>query len=137
MGDVAQHPGHGIVFGPRKDPERGRVGAGQHVGLLHAGEPFHRRAVEPDPLAEPFLQLLDGDGERLQESQDVREPQPHEPDTPVLGLAQGPLGCRVHGSIVGRRKRAGQVPGRMPKKIPISGRNGPRNGELFVQMHKS
>ena len=84
--DVAEHARHARHAGPpREDLERRRVGVRDHVGLLHPGEAVDRRAVEADALAQRLRQLLRGDRERLQEPEDVGEPQPDEPDLALLG----------------------------------------------------
>ena len=84
--DVAEHARHaGHAGPPREDLERRRVGVRDHVGLLHPGEPVDRRAVEADTFAQCLRQLLRGDRERLQEPEDVGEPQPDEPDPAFLG----------------------------------------------------
>src|SRR5262249_9133483 len=77
--------------------ERRRVGPSHHVGLLDAGEPLDGRPVEAHPLDQRGLQLLRGDGDRLEEPEDVGEPQPDELDPPLLDGAQDVLGLVGHG----------------------------------------
>ena len=63
--DVAEHPRRGRALAPpRQDLERRRVGLGEHVGLVDAGEALDGRAVEADALVEGPLELgrRDGDG---------------------------------------------------------------------------
>ena len=74
--------------------ERGGVGDRHHVGFLDAAEPLDRGAVEPHALGERTLELLGRDRERLQEPEHVGEPQPDEPDPPLLDRAQNELGFR-------------------------------------------
>ena len=57
--DVAEHPGAVAAAPPSHGQhlERGRVGHGDHVGLVDPGEALDRRAVEADALVEGGLQL--------------------------------------------------------------------------------
>ena len=98
--DITEHAGHAPV-GPssceRHDLKSSRIGSSQHVRLLHPCEPLDGRTVKTDPLIERLLQLLRGHGERLQKSEDVREPEPNEPDTPLLDSAQNVILLSFHG----------------------------------------
>jgi hypothetical protein len=55
-----------------------RVGAGEHVRLIDAGEAFDARAVEAHALFEGLLQFFHRDGEALERADDVREPEADE-----------------------------------------------------------
>ncbi len=87
---VAEHPGDPpvAIVVPREDDERRGIGHGDHIALLDPRHPLHRRAVEPDPLVERPLELVDRDRHRLQEPQDVGEPQPHEPHALARGCLE-------------------------------------------------
>src|SRR5207248_11586480 len=61
-------------------------------GFLNPGETLDGRSVEPDALCECGLQLLRGDGDRLQESEDVGEPQADELDPALLDGPERELG---------------------------------------------
>jgi hypothetical protein len=89
---VAEHARHAGLAGVGDQLERGRVGHGHHVGFLDAAEALDRRAVEAHALAERPLQLLWGDGEGLQDAQDVGEPQADELDPAFLGRPQDVVG---------------------------------------------
>src|SRR5690606_28084400 len=55
-------------------------------------------AVEADALVEGVLQLCGGDRHRLQEAQDVGEPQPHETHVALLERAENEVFLFAHGS---------------------------------------
>ena len=90
--DVAEHPRHRLLGLPRDHLEGGGVGERHHVGFLDAGEPVDRGAVEAHPSGEGALELLRGDRERLQEPEDVGEPEANEADPSLLDRAQDVLG---------------------------------------------
>ena len=69
---------------------------GDHVRLVDAGEPLHRRPVEADPLRERALQLGRGDRDRLEETEHIGEPQPDETDVPLLQGPEHELFLPVH-----------------------------------------
>ncbi len=94
--DVAEHPGHLLLLSPRQDLERGRVGHGQHVGLLDAGVAVDRRAIESHSLLECSFEFLRADRHRLQEPLDVGEPEPDETDPAFLDRAEDVLGLSAH-----------------------------------------
>ena len=97
MQDVAEHPGHARrLRAPRQHLEGGRVGLGQHVRLVDAGEALDRRAVEADALGEGALELGGRDRHRLQEPEDVGEPQSDEADVTFLERAEHELLLLVH-----------------------------------------
>ena len=107
--DVAEHPGD-LGFGlPGDDLERAGIGEGDHVRFLDPREPFDRGAVEPHPFGKGAFQFLRRDGERLQESEDIREPQPDELDAAFLNGPKNEL-CVAReghsaGLLVGSRAR--------------------------------
>ena len=95
--DVAEHPGHArVLSAPGQQLERRRVRPGDHVGLVDPGETLDRGAVEADPVGERALQLGGGDRHRLQRAEHVGEPEPDEPDVPLLQRAQHELFLPVH-----------------------------------------
>jgi hypothetical protein len=81
---------------PGQHLERRRVGLGHHVRLVHAGEALDGGAVEADALAEGALELRGSDRHRLEEAQDVGEPEPDEPDVAFLEGAEHELLLAVH-----------------------------------------
>jgi hypothetical protein len=102
-GDVADHPRHRIaVHGPGEDREGCRIRPGDHVAFLNPREPFDARPVEPHPLVECDLQFMEGDGEALQESEDVGEPEVDVLD--AVFLDSGEHRVAIHGRA-SRRKR--------------------------------
>ena len=83
--DVAEHARHrAFLRAIGEDRERVRVGHGDHVRLLDRVEAGDRGAVEAHPPVERVVQLLLGDGEALELTEDVREPQPDELDVALL-----------------------------------------------------
>ena len=96
--DVAEHPRGvaGLPLGRRHHLEGAGVGLGEHVGLVDAGEPLDRRAVEADALGERGLDLGRGHRDGLQVAGDVGEPQPHEADVALFEGAQDELLLSVH-----------------------------------------
>ena len=64
------------------------VGHRQHVALLDPGEPVDGRPVEGHPVVQRALELGRADGEALQAAHDVGEPEPDEPNAPLLHHAQ-------------------------------------------------
>ena len=81
-------PAHVAGADPGEQLEGGRVGHGQHVGLLHPGVALDHRAVEHHALLEGLVQLGRRDRERLEEALHVGEPQPYEAHAPFLDRAQ-------------------------------------------------
>src|SRR3546814_18418580 len=73
-----------------------RSGLGQDVALLHPAEPVDRRAVEPHALVEGALQLGRRDGEGLELTQHVGEPEPDESDPPLLDGPQDVVTLALH-----------------------------------------
>ena len=73
------------------------VGHGEHVALLDPGEAVDRRAVEGHALLEGVLQLGRGDGEALQLTEDVGEPQPDEADAALLDRSEHVVLLAFHG----------------------------------------
>ena len=80
----------------REDLEGGRVGHGDHVGLVDPGEALDGRAVEADALLEGRLQLGGRHRDALQRAEHVGEPQPDEPDVALLQRAEHELLLTVH-----------------------------------------
>jgi hypothetical protein len=103
-GDVAEHA-RGVVLsgarGPRQDLEGGRVRPGDHVGFRDAGEALDRGSVESDALFERALQLGGRDGDRLEVSEHVGEPQSDEADVAFLQRAEHEFLLPVHVRSVG------------------------------------
>ena len=98
---VAEHPRRaGRVAAPRQDLEGRRVGLGEHVGLVDAGEALDGRTVEADALGEGALELRRRDGHGLERAEHVREPQTDEADVALFDRAQHELFLTVHVSIL-------------------------------------
>ncbi len=97
--DVAEDTRHAAVdvVGARHDLERARIGPGEHVGLLDSRESFDRRAIEADALVERLLELLRGDGEGLEEAQNIGEPEPDETDPSLFDCPQHVVLLALHG----------------------------------------
>ena len=106
---AARH--HVAVADPGQQLEGGRVGDGQHVGLLRPGEALDDRSVEHEPVLEGLVQLGRRDRERLQEALHVGEPQPYEADAPLLDRAQHRLPLGAHGGHLARPRRRGATRG--------------------------
>jgi hypothetical protein len=104
--DVAEHPPGGLLQrAPGQDREAGRIGQGDHVGLLDRIEPRDRGPVEAHTALERVLELLRVDREALQLAEHVREPQPDEPNVTVpdhLHHVVGGLGA-YGGGVVGHQ----------------------------------
>ena len=95
--DVAEHPGHaGILPAPGQQLERRRVRPGDHVRLVNPGKALDRGAVETDPVGERAFQFGGGHRYRLQRAEHVGEPEPDEPDVPLLQRAQYEFFLPVH-----------------------------------------
>ena len=95
--DVAEHARGGIdLAAPRQDLERRRVGVGEQVGLVRAGQTLDRRTVETEALAERSFDLGRRDRHRLESADDVREPEPDEFDAPLLDRPQYEVTLLVH-----------------------------------------
>jgi hypothetical protein len=97
---VAEHArGRIDLAAPGQRLERGRVGLREQVGLVGAGEPLDRRAVEPDALRESALDLGRGDRHGLESADHIGEPQPHELDAALLDGPQDKLLLAVHDGL--------------------------------------
>ncbi|MPM45438.1 hypothetical protein SDC9_92125 [bioreactor metagenome] len=97
VADVTEHPGRPAgLLAPRQQLEGGRVGVGDHVGFIHAGEALDRRPVEADALVERALELGGSDRDGLQEPQHVGEPETYESDIALLERSEHVLGLLVH-----------------------------------------
>ena len=95
--DVAEHSrSTGRLGPPREDLEGRRIRFGQHVRLVHPGKTLDRRTVEPEPLCERPLEFGGRDRDRLQETEDVGEPQPDEPDVSFLERPKHKLLLLIH-----------------------------------------
>ncbi len=68
----------------------------EKVGLEGASESLDRGPVEPESLRECALDLCRGDGDGLQRSDDIGEPQPHELDATFLDRAKNEVALLVH-----------------------------------------
>ena len=97
IADVAEDARLGSQrISPREQLETVGVQAGQHVALLNPRESVDRRSVERHPLLEGVLELGRADGEALQLSQHVGEPQPNKPDAALLDRAQDVVQLGLH-----------------------------------------
>ena len=94
-GDVAEHAGDVLLCPPGDHLEGTRVGSGDHVGFLDPGVPVDRGAIERHALLEGALEFRRVDRHRLQESLDIGEPQPDEPDLPLCNGLEDVLGLSV------------------------------------------
>ncbi len=89
--DVAEHRRHErALIAPRQDLQGRGIGHRDHVGLLDACEALDRRSVEAHAFVHRGLEFVGRDHERLQEAENVGEPQVDELD---LILADGLDGC--------------------------------------------
>ena len=66
------------------------------VGLRDPGKSFDGRPVEADTFLEGALKLGWRDGDRLEETEHVCEPQPDEPDIPFLQRAEHKFLLPIH-----------------------------------------
>ena len=98
---VADHA-RGRAAGPRDLREGPHVRHEVLVALGDPGEALDRRAVEPRPVADRALELVDRDRHRLDDADDVRELELDEPD--ALGLRRLDLFHARH-RFVGRYHR--------------------------------
>ena len=87
--------------GPRQYLERRRIGPGDHVGLRGPGEALDRGSVEADSLLERTLEFGWCDGDRLQVSEHIGEPQPDEADIAFFQRAQHEFLLPIHVRSVG------------------------------------
>ena len=83
-------------IGPRQHLEAVGIGPRQHVALLDARVAVDRRAVERHALVEGVLKLHRRDGEALQLTEDVGEPQPHEAHPALLDRPQDVVALGLH-----------------------------------------
>ena len=97
--DVAEHAGDRGVVAQRQDLERARVGLGQHVGFLHAGEAVDRRSVEGHALFEGVFQLGGRDVERLGGAEHVGEPQLDESDAALFDGSEDVVLLALHVTV--------------------------------------
>src|SRR5918992_4253106 len=147
--DVAEDTGDapvGMVFSARHDLERACVGTGEHVGFLNAGESLDRGAVEADSLVERLLELLGCDREALEKTEDVGEPEPHQPDAPFLARTQHVLLLPFHLPAHHREPTPARFPVGYMLPRPIGwafhdpyrqdGSSGPRPDEYDGRRHR-
>ena len=98
---VAEHPGAlSLVAAPGQDLEGRGIGLQQHVRLGDAGVSVDRGAVEAQALREGVLHLGRRQGHRLQGADHVREPEPDEPDVPVLDGAEHVVLLSIHAATL-------------------------------------
>ena len=72
---VAEHARGALrTAAPRQNLEGRWIGFDDHIVFGHAGEAFHRGAVESEPFLECGFQFSRCDGHGLQCSQHIREP---------------------------------------------------------------
>ena len=109
--DVAEHPGdRGVGVLDREQLERVRVRLGDHVGLLDPAVALDRRPVEGHALFEGDFELGGRDLDRLQEAEDIGEPQAHEAHAALFDGAEDVLELALHAGSVGTPREAS--PGR-------------------------
>ncbi len=95
--DVAEHARHrGVVSSPRQDLEAVEVGHREHVGFLDPAVALDGGAVEAHALVEGGLELDGGDGERLEDAEDVGEPEAHEAHPSLLDGSEHVLQLVFH-----------------------------------------
>ena len=70
---------------PRQQLERVGIGERVHVALVRTGKTLDRGAVEAHAVLQRVRQLRDRDRHAFQEAQNIREPEPDEPDILVAG----------------------------------------------------
>ena len=70
----------------------------QHVRLVDAGESFDRGAVEADAFLEGVLEFGRRDAHRLQEPQDIGEPESDEPHVTLFKRPEYEVLLLAHGS---------------------------------------
>src|SRR5215469_16973362 len=63
---------------------------------MHPGEALDGRAIEADPVPKRALKLGGRDGDGLKGTEHVGEPEPDEPDVPLLQRPQYELFLPVH-----------------------------------------
>ena len=100
--DVAEHPGDGgvVVVGRGSSSNVFGSGLASMSDFLDPAVALDRRAVEGHALFEGDLELGRRDLDRLQEAEDVGEPQPDEADPALLDGAQDVLELALHtGSV--------------------------------------
>lgn len=82
--------------GPGQHLKGRRVRVGDGVGFRDAGEALDRGSVEADALFESALEFGRGDGDRLEVTQHVREPEPDEANVPFLQRAEDEFLLSIH-----------------------------------------
>src|SRR5262249_301661 len=113
--DVAEHAGDPLLAGPPgHELERRGVRLGEHVRLVDTSEPFDARAVEAHSLFDRLLEVLDRDGEALERTDDVGEPEANELDI-VLAASGENVGRGFRGH------RSSQVIATAPDRTAGSG----------------
>ena len=119
-GDVAEHASRVGRPALRLGQDlKGRwIGPGEHVALTGPGESLDRRAVEADTLLERAIQFRRGDGDGLERSQYVGEPQADEADLPLLEGVQDEFLLTVHSAPVLRSF----IASRLTRAAPALGR---------------
>ena len=105
--DVAEHAAHGAFPGvrtPGQYLEGAGVRHGDHVLLAVPDEPLDGRAVEDLAVLQGVFQFFHRDGETLQETQYIREPQLDDLDVVFLGRVEDVIlrriRCVAHASPV-------------------------------------
>jgi hypothetical protein len=83
----AEHPPDHAVA-PRQQRERRRVRVGDDVALAAARGALEAGAVQADPVLQRLLQLGGRDGQRLEDAEDVDEPEADEAHAALLDRAQ-------------------------------------------------
>src|SRR5215469_377277 len=67
---------------------------------MHPGEALDGRAIEADPVPKRALKLSGRDGDGLKGTEHVGEPEPDEPDVPLLQRPQYELFLPVHSTTL-------------------------------------